>query len=320
MQVGTDYSLGSVQGLSSTASSTSRGLTGSAPTTAASVVRDTYAPGVSSNSASAYDSYGRPSSRTMMNTEQLQAKRSSQRRLAQERHAIAVKKSDMYVPGPAMPLPVSSPGSVLAMAVPVAAAVGAGVLAANALDKKEETKPIETPKDAPKVEEKKNEEAKPQEPPVINYTPPDQEITIEQEEDGNIVTDAAGLVWDGVSGTAGLVYDGVAGVGGLAWDGISLVGGVGYDVAGAALSVPLAAVEGAAFGTGLIVGPALAATAGTAFVATGGASYSPILGATIIGDGAVAAGSAIVDAAPAVAEAASNLALIAQSPLVTGGA
>lgn len=313
MQVGTDYSLGSVQGLSSTASSTSRGLTGTSSTTAATAIKDSYAPGAVSNSASAYDSYGRPSSRTTMTTEQLQAKRTSQRRQAQERHAIAVKKSDMYVPGPAMPLPVSSPGSVLAMAVPVAAAVGAGVLAANALDKKDVTKPVETPKDALKPEE-----AKPQEPPVINYTPPDQEITVEQPEDGNIVTDAAGLVWDGVSGTAGLVYDGVTGLGGLAWDGVSLVGGVGYDVAGAALSVPLAAVEGAAFGTGLIAGPALAATMGTAYISSGGATISPIVGAGIIGDAAVAGAGAIVEAAPAIAQAAENLAIVAQSPLVTG--
>lgn len=320
MQVGAASSLGGVQGLA-TAPATSRGLSGSGAS-AASTAKDSFGPGASAYSASAYDSYARPSSRTALTDEQLMAKRTSQRRLAKERHALAVKKSDMYVPGPAMPLPVSSPGSVMSMAVPVAAAVGAGALAASALDKKEQTKPVETPKELPKEppkpEEKKTEEAKPQEPPVINYTPPEQNITIEQDEEGNIVTDAAGLVWDGVTGTAGLVYDGVTTVGGLAWDGVSLVGGVAYDATGAVLGVPMAALEGAAFGGGFIIGPALAATAGTAYLATGGASFSPIVGAGIIADGAVTAGSAIAQGAatygPLVGPALEGLAVLAANP------
>lgn len=269
MQIGTDYSLGSVQGLSPTGSGASFGQSGTAPSSATTALRDQYSPGGSSASASAYDSYGRPSSRRVLDQDQLMAKRSAQRRLAQERHAIAVEKSGMYEPGPALPLPVSSPGSVLAMAVPVAAAVGAGALAASALDKKEETKPVETPKELPK--EKEAEKQQP--PPVVNYTPPDQEINVETD-DGNIITDAAGLAWDGVSGVAG-----------LAWDGISTVGGVAYDATGALLSVPLSAAEGAAFGTGLIAGPALATTVGTAYFA-GGGSLNPVVGAKIIGSGA----------------------------------
>lgn len=320
MQVGAASSLGGAQGLA-TAPATSRGLSGSGAS-AASTAKDSFGPGASAYSASAYDSYARPSSRTALTDEQLMAKRTSQRRMAKERHALAVQKSDMYTPGPAMPLPVSSPGSVMSMAVPVAAAVGAGALAASALDKKEQTKPVETPKELPKEPPKEDPKVKePQEPPpppVINYTPPDQEITIEQDEEGNIVTDAAGLVWDGVSGTAGLVWDGVTTVGGLAWDGVTTVGGVAYDATGAVLGIPLSALEGAAFGGGFIIGPALAVTAGTAYMATGGASFSPLVGAGIIADGAVSAGSAIAQGAatygPLVGPALQGLGVLAQNP------
>lgn len=257
MLVGTDYS--STGSLASSAVRSNSGTassllgTGTATSGVSGLQQDTYTPGGSVNSASAYQRSGRAWTRPTLSEDQLQAKRSMEHRRAQERHALAVKKSAMYTPGPAVPLPVTAPGSVPVPVVPVVAAAAAGAAAADALAKKDEPK-AEAPK----------EETKPQEPSQ-------QQAAQEKGEDGNILTDAAGAVWDGTKAVGGLVVDGVQGVGTAL-----------YDVGGAVLSVPLSVGEGVLSGAGTAVGliafPAATAVEGAAYFGANG-SLSPVVGA-----------------------------------------
>jgi len=241
MLVGTDYS--STGSLASSAVRSTSGTassllgTGTAASGVSSLQQDTYTPGGSVNSASAYQRSGRAWTRPTLSEDQLQAKRSMEHRRAQERHALAVKKSAMYIPGPAVPLPVTAPGSVPIPVVPVVAAAAAGAAAADVLAKKDEPK-VETPKD----------EAKPQE----------QQAAQEKGDDGNILTDAAGAVWDGTKA----------------------VGGVLYDVGGAVLSVPLTLGESVISAAGSTAGFESAAY----FGANG--SLNPIVGAQVIQENA----------------------------------
>lgn len=286
MLVGTDYS--STGSLASSAVRSNSGTassllgTGTATSGVSGLQQDTYTPGGSVNSASAYQRSGRAWTRPTLSEDQLQAKRSMEHRRAQERHALAVKKSAMYTPGPAVPLPVTAPGSVPVPVVPVVAAAAAGAAAADALAKKDETK-AEAPK----------EETKPQEPPQ------QQQAAQEKGEDGNILTDAAGAVWDGTKAVGGLVVDGVQGVGTAL-----------YDVGGAVLSVPLSVGEGVLSGAGTAVGlialPAATAVEGAAYFGANG-SLSPVVGAGVIADGASSAASAIAAQAPAVIQGAQQL-------------
>ena len=297
MLVGTDYS--STGSLASSAVRSTSGTassllgTGTAASGVSSLQQDTYTPGGSVNSASAYQRSGRAWTRPTLSEDQLQTKRSMEHRRAQERHALAVKKSAMYTPGPAVPLPVTAPGSVPVPVVPVVAATAAGAAAADALAKKDEPK-VEAPKEEAKLQEQPQQQ---------------QQVAQEKDDDGNILTDAAGAVWDGTKAVGGLVVDGVQGV-----------GSVLYDVGGTVLSVPLEAAKGAAFATGAIAGPALAASVGTAYVSEG--SLNPIVGAKIIGSGAASAATAAADAAPGLLvnlqTFSDNLAKVASSPLVTG--
>ncbi len=184
MLVGTDYS--STGSLASSAVRSTSGTVssllgnGTAASGVSALQQDTYTPGGSVNSASAYQRSGRAWTRPTLSDDQLQTMRSMERRRAQERHALAVKKSAMYTPGPAVPLPVTAPGSVPVPVAPVVAAVAAGAAAADALDKKDE-KTAEAPKEEAKVPEQA----------------PQQQAAQETGDDGNILTDAAGAVWDG---------------------------------------------------------------------------------------------------------------------------
>jgi hypothetical protein len=268
---------------------------GRAGASAANGARDQYiAGGNGIANQDAYRSSGRPT--RQIDPEVLMQRRSIQRKLAAQRREIAMDKLAMYPMTPPVPLPVTTPSSALP-AVAAGAGLGAGAALAAApllIPEKPVEKPIEKPVEPPAELEKLDpEEREPQvinvEQPEINVEPP--EVNVEVDEDGNIIT-----------GTVGLVADGVAGVGGLVWDGVSLVGGVAYDATGAVLSVPLNLAQGAAFGTGLILGPALATTTATAYLAEG--SLSPIVGAQIIG-------SAATEYAPIAADATS--AFIAQA-------
>jgi len=250
MLVGTDYS--STGSLASSAVRSTSGTassllgTGTAASGVSSLQQDTYTPGGSVNSASAYQRSGRAWTRPTLSEDQLQAKRSMEHRRAQERHALAVKKSAMYIPGPAVPLPVTAPGSVPIPVVPVVAAAAAGAAAADVLAKKDEPK-VETPKD----------EAKPQE----------QQAAQEKGDDGNILTDAAGAVWDGTKA----------------------VGGVLYDVGGAVLSVPLtlgeSVISAAGSTAGSVLLPAAAGLESAAYFGANG-SLNPIVGAQVIQENA----------------------------------
>lgn len=251
MLVGTDYS--STGSLASSAVRSTSGMASSllgAGTAASgtSVLQDTYTPGSSVNSASAYQRSGRAWTRPTLSEDQLQTKRSMEHRRAQERHALAVKKSAMYTPGPAVPLPVTAPGSVPIPVAPVIAAAGAA--AADALAKKDEPK-VETPK----------EEAKPQEQPQ------QQQAAQEKGDNGNIFTDAAGAVWDGTKAVGGVLYD------------------VGGAVLSVPLTLGESVISAAGSTAGSVLLPAAAGVESAAYFGANG-SLSPIVGAKVIQENA----------------------------------
>ncbi|MEN9352681.1 MAG: hypothetical protein RL318_6 [Fibrobacterota bacterium] len=295
--VGSINSLTSAAPQQATSAAGNANAVGRAGASAAGGARDQYTSG--GNGVVNQDAYG-PTGRSMrrVDPEMLQQRRSMQRRLAAQRREIAMDKLAKYPMTPPQPLPVTTPSSILPTVAAVGAGAGLGAGAALAaapllIPEKPIEKPIEKPLEKPieppaELEKLDPEEREPQvinvEQPEINVEQP--EVNVEVDEDGNIITD-----------TAGLVVDGVAGVGGLVWDGVSLVGGVAYDATGAVLSVPLNLAQGAAFGTGLVFGaPAVAAVA-TDYAVNG--TFNPITGAMIIGENA-AAGAAY--AAPIVSQ------------------